>query len=65
MSQEIKLPRIYECECGATPIAKYECNRNTGVNGWMVMCPDCLLDLARPCATENRAIHRWNQRIID
>ena len=63
-----KSPSIHECTCGGTPKAKYHHNihyGSTSDTGWIVTCPDCLTDLARPCGTENRAIHRWNQRIHD
>ena len=65
MHNHPSLPSIDECTCGASPIAKYSHNIHYGESGWVVTCPDCLTDLARPCATENRAIHRWNQRIHD
>ena len=66
-AQPVFTPDIKPCQCGSkAKIIAWPYSMSFGVGqeeGWIVMC-DKNHYLAKPCSTQNRAIWRWNNRLV-
>ncbi len=61
MKQKIIIPQISKCYCGTN--AKIQTWDNYGEYIYQVVCEN-RHTLTKYCGTKNRAIHRWNNRIL-
>lgn len=60
MAQTVQLPIIKDCWCGAKAI----CLDWDYRMAYKVIC-DNNHTLTKECGTKNRAIHRWNNKVIE
>ena len=61
MTQQIKIPDIENCFCGAN--AKIQTWDIYGEYIYQVVCEN-KHTLSKYCGSRNRAIHRWNNRVV-
>ena len=58
--QRVVVPEILDCWCG-----EKACPIDWNFRGmWQVMCKNNHT-LTKECSTKNRAIHRWNARVLE
>ncbi len=59
MKQQVIIPEVRNCFCGSKARTIDWDFRGQ----WVVMCDQKNHTMTRQCATRNRAIHRWNERV--